>query len=196
MFTGIIESTGAITQVIESGTNKIFWISSPLYGELKVDQSLSHNGCCLTVEAIENSLYRVTAIFETLSKTNLSSWKTGDTINLERCLQMNGRLDGHFVLGHVDGKGKLLEKRDLDGSWQFTFEYPSSFSPLLIEKGSLSLNGISLTVFNVTNSTFSVAIIPYTFEHTNLKFLQPGNEVNLEFDVIGKYVVKSLPVSQ
>jgi len=196
MFTGIIESTGTITQVIESGTNKSFWISSPLYSELKVDQSLSHNGCCLTVEAIENSLYRVTAILETLSKTNLGSWKAGDTINLERCLQMNGRLDGHFVQGHVDGKGKLLEKRDLNGSWQFTFEYPSSFSPLLIEKGSIALNGISLTAFNVTNSTFSVAIIPYTFEHTNLRFLQPGNEVNLEFDVIGKYVVKSLPVSR
>ncbi len=190
MFTGIIEATGTVADMIESGTNKSFWISAPLHAELKVDQSLSHNGCCLTVEAIENDAYKVTAIQETLLKTNLGSWKKGDTINLERCLQMNGRLDGHFVLGHVDGKGKLLEKKDLDGSWLLTFEYPASFSPLVIEKGSISLNGISLTIFNVTDNQFSVAIIPYTFAHTNLRFLDPGDEVNLEFDMIGKYILR------
>ena len=190
MFTGIIESLGKVLSVAEIGTNKTFWIESSLSDQLKVDQSLSHNGVCLTVEEIHGNTHRVTAIEETLRKSNLAGWKTGDAVNLERCLVMNGRLDGHIVQGHVDAIGTCLKRKDLNGSWEFQFEFPKKFSRLVIEKGSISLNGISLTIFDVKKTRFSVAIIPYTFEHTNMGSIQPRSIVNLEFDIIGKYVAR------
>ncbi len=169
MFTGIIEATGRIESVTEQGSGRIFWISSPLTPELKPDQSLSHDGVCLTVEQVADSQYRVTAIDETLQKTNLATWQVGNNINLERCMQLNGRLDGHIVQGHVDARGKCTSVETKEGSWEYTFSFPSSFASLMIEKGSICVNGISLTCFNVTNSTFKVAIIPFTYEHTNMK---------------------------
>jgi len=190
MFTGIIETTGTIHEISQSGTNRIFWIACPLAAELKIDQSLSHNGVCLTVEAILGDRYQVTAIAETLSKTNLGDWKPGDLINLERCLQPSGRLDGHFVQGHADTKGQLREKKDLNGSWLLTVEFDPQFAPYIIEKGSVALNGVSLTVFDVMKDRFSVAIIPYTYQHTNLRLVVPGDAVNLEFDMLGKYIVR------
>ena len=190
MFTGIIETTATIREISEKGTNKTFLLSSPITAQLKIDQSLSHNGVCLTVEAIAGDNYQVTAIAETLQKTNLGDWKTGDTINLERCLQPSGRLDGHFVQGHTDTKGVVLEKKDLDGSWQFTFSFDPAFAPLIIEKGSIAVNGISLTVFDVKDNKFSVGIIPYTYTHTNLHLVEKGSSVNLEFDMLGKYIVR------
>ena len=188
MFTGIIESVGEIIAIEESGSNRIFQVSSSLAPELKIDQSLSHNGVCLTVEKISGKTHQVTAVQETLDKTNLGAWKPGTLVNLERCMAMNGRLDGHIVQGHVDGTGTCLSVSDQGGSWLFRFQTDPSFAPLMIEKGSISLNGISLTIFDVANNAFSVAIIPYTFEHTNMKSLQAGDRVNLEFDMIGKYV--------
>lgn len=188
MFTGIIEATGRIEEVLQAGTNRILWLSSPITGELKIDQSVSHSGICLTVEEIKNDHYRVTAIAETLEKTNLGSWKTGDLVNLERCLSFQGRLDGHIVQGHVDATAECIDKKDRDGSWEFRFRFPEEFATLVIEKGSISLNGISLTIFQVTKNEFSVAIIPYTFEHTDIQHISVGNLVNLEFDMIGKYV--------
>ena len=190
MFTGIIESLGRIKSIETKGTNKTFWIQSPLSRELKIDQSISHNGCCLTVEETSNDLHRVTAIEETLEKTNLSRWKPGDLVNLERCLIMNGRLDGHIVQGHVDATAVCVERKTLDGSWEFRFEFPKKFAHLVIEKGSISLNGISLTIFNVKKSKFDIAVIPYTFEHTNIQSVNVGDKVNLEFDMIGKYVAR------
>jgi len=188
MFTGIIESLGKIHTVEVQGTNKTFWIESSLAQQLSVDQSISHNGACLTVEEIKSNLHRVTAIEETLKKTNLGDWQAGDFINLERCMIMNGRLDGHIVKGHVDTTAVCLQRRDLDGSWEFRFEFPKKFSHLVIEKGSIGLNGISLTIFNVKKTKFDIAIIPYTFDHTNIQSVAAGSRVNLEFDMIGKYV--------
>jgi riboflavin synthase len=188
MFTGIIESLGKIHAVEVQGTNKTFWIESSLAPELQIDQSTSHNGACLTVEEIKDNLHRVTAIEETLKKTNLGDWQAGDLVNLERCLIMNGRLDGHIVQGHVDTTAVCLQRRDLDGSWEYRFEFPKKFSHLVIEKGSISLNGTSLTIFNVKRSKFDIAIIPYTYDHTNIQSVVPGSRVNLEFDMIGKYV--------
>jgi riboflavin synthase len=188
MFTGIIESLGKVRSIESTGTNKTFWIQSPLSPELKIDQSISHNGACLTVEEIRDDTHRVTAIEETLQKTNLDSWKPGDLVNLERCMLMNGRLDGHIVQGHVDSTATCLKRHDLDGSWEFRFEFPKKFSHLIIEKGSICLNGISLTIFNVKKSRFDIAVIPYTFGHTNIQTVTPGAKVNLEFDMIGKYV--------
>lgn len=188
MFTGIIEQTGVIEAIETKGTNATFWISSPISTELKIDQSLNHNGVCLTVEEINNNLHRVTAIEETLNKTNLGTWKKGTLVNLERCMMLNGRLDGHIVQGHVDTTALCIRKLTLKGSWQFTLEFDTKFAHLVIEKGSISINGISLTCFNVTNNTFTVAIIPYTFTHTNMSQLEEGNIVNIEFDIIGKYV--------
>lgn len=192
MFTGIIENTGIVQDVITTGSNKTFWVSSPLWETLKVDQSLSHSGVCLTVEEIKNGMHRVTAIEETLSKTNLGHWQQGSVVNLERCMQINGRLDGHIVQGHVDAVAKCTSVIEKDGSWVFTFTYPGEFAALVIEKGSISLNGISLTVFNVDKNHFSVAIIPYTFNHTNISTISTGDEVNIEFDMIGKYVIRNL----
>lgn len=195
MFTGIVESTGIVTDIIQQGTNYTYWIESPLSKELKVDQSLSHSGVCLTVEEIRNNIHRVTAIEETLNKTSLQSWKKGTVVNLERCLPMNGRLDGHFVQGHVDTTGTCISRENRDGSWEFRFSFPDEFAALVIEKGSISMNGISLTIFNISRTEFSVAIIPYTFEHTNIRDIHPGDLVNLEFDVIGKYLLRKMEVS-
>ncbi len=194
MFTGIIEASGIVNSVEKRGSNTTFWLVSPVSTELKVDQSLSHNGVCLTVEEVIKNSYRVTAVDETLAKTNLGRWTEGDSINLERCLPMNGRIDGHIVQGHIDCTASLVEKTDLNGSWLFTFSYPDDFKALVIEKGSISVNGISLTLFNVTNHNISVAVIPYTYTHTNLQHLHHGETVNIEFDMIGKYINRYLNV--
>ena len=188
MFTGIIENTGIISDISTSGTNKTFWIQSTLSSELKVDQSVSHNGVCLTVEAIQENTYQVTAILETLQKTNLNSWVLGTEVNLERCMLMNGRLDGHIVQGHVDCTATCISVVEKDGSWEYQFNFDTQFAHLVIEKGSVSINGISLTCFGVTSDTFKVAIIPYTYLHTNIKHIQAESLVNIEFDLIGKYV--------
>jgi riboflavin synthase len=195
MFTGIIEIIGQIEAINSNGSNKTFWITSPLSHELKIDQSVSHNGVCLTVEEIQGNRHRVTAIAETLQKSNLGTLQTGDLVNIERCLQMNGRLDGHIVQGHVDTTASCISCQELDGSWEFRFRFPSAFANLVIEKGSISMNGISLTIFNVTLNEFSVAIIPYTFEHTNIKNIQSGSVVNIEFDMMGKYVSRILSLN-
>lgn len=190
MFTGIVETTGTVVAVSQTGTNSTFTIESPISHTLKTDQSVSHNGVCLTVEAVSNSSHTVTAIAETLSKTNLGNWQSGTVVNLERCVPMNGRLDGHLVQGHVDATATCESVSNQDGSWLFTFSYPKQFAHLIIEKGSICINGISLTVFNLVENRFSVAIIPYTFAHTNMQHLQAGNTVNIEFDMVGKYLAR------
>jgi len=192
MFTGIIEHTGRIEEVIINGTNKTFWIASPVSQELKIDQSVSHNGVCLTVDALKDGMHRVTAIEETLKKTNLGHWMQGNEVNLERCLQMNGRIDGHMVQGHVDTTAKCIAKKTLQGSWEFSFSFDAAYAQLVIEKGSIAINGISLTIFNVSKNEFTVAIIPYTFEHTNMKHVQEQSLVNIEFDMVGKYINRHL----
>lgn len=192
MFTGIIENTGLVDQIEINGTNRTFWITSSLAPSLKIDQSVSHNGVCLTVEETKNDSYRVTAIDETLLKTNLGKWQKGTLVNLERCMQLNGRIDGHIVQGHVDATGICSDVKEKDGSWEFVISTPVQFKGLMVEKGSISLNGISLTIFNVQEDSFTVAIIPFTFNHTNMQQLQKGDTVNLEFDMIGKYVQKNL----
>jgi riboflavin synthase len=188
MFTGIIEKKGIIKKVISVGTNTSFWVESDLATELKIDQSLSHNGICLTVEEIKNGMHRVTAIEETILKTNAGSWATGNVINLERCMQLNGRLDGHIVQGHVDCTAECVDVIEKAGSWEYIFPFPERFAAFIIEKGSVTVNGISLTCFNVTDNKFTVAIIPYTFDHTNMSSLKKGDMVNIEWDMIGKYV--------
>lgn len=188
MFTGIIETIGQVESITVAGSNRNFWIKSSLTDSLKIDQSVSHNGVCLTVVAIENGLHCVTAVAETLEKTNLGQWQTGNSINLERCMPMNGRLDGHIVQGHVDSTATCTQIVQKDGSWEFSFSFDEKFAALVIEKGSISLNGISLTIFNITRNSFTVAIIPYTYEHTNMHALQENQRVNIEFDLIGKYV--------
>lgn len=188
MFTGIIENTGQVDEVEYSGSNLCFWITSEISHEFKVDQSISHNGVCLTVEETGNARHKVTAVKETLDKTNLDDLKVGDKVNLERCLQMGGRLDGHIVQGHVDSTALCTGRYDRQGSWEFEFEFAPEFASLIIEKGSVCINGISLTSYNVTAEKFSVAIIPYTYEHTNMHSLVMGQSVNIEFDMIGKYV--------
>ncbi len=188
MFTGIVENTGKIISIEKKGTNASFWIESPLSGELKVDQSLSHDGVCLTVESINGNQHRVTAIEETLKKTNLSSWTEGNQVNLERCMLMNGRLDGHIVQGHVDATAVCTDYQELEGSWEYRFEFPEGFGHLVIEKGSIAVNGTSLTCFNVAKNHFSIAVIPYTYEHTSIHQMQISSIVNIEFDILGKYV--------
>ena len=192
MFTGIIENTGIVKEIVTNGTNKTFWIASPLSTALKIDQSLSHNGVCLTVEEIKESMHRVTAIAETLAKTNLEQWKPGTVVNLERCMQMNGRLDGHIVQGHVDAVAECTGVIEKDGSWEYSFKFPETFAGLVIEKGSVTLNGTSLTLFNVGKDSFTVAIIPYTYHHTNINNVNKGSLVNIEFDILGKYVQRML----
>lgn len=192
MFTGIIEKTGVITEITTNGTNKTFWVSSPLSNELKVDQSLSHNGVCLTVEEILDGMHRVTAIEETLIKTNAGQWQAGSIVNLERCMQLNGRLDGHIVQGHVDATAECIAVIEKEGSWEYTFSFATVFSALVIEKGSITLNGISLTLFNVGDTSFSVAVIPYTYNNTNINTVKKGDVVNVEFDVVGKYVQRMM----
>jgi riboflavin synthase len=192
MFTGIIETTGIISSISSQGSNKTFQVSSSLTTQLKADQSLSHDGVCLTVEVVSTDFYQVTAIAETLSKTSLAHWKPGMKINLERCLPMNGRLDGHIVQGHVDTTAVCVERLNQEGSWIFRFEFPVTFKNLVIEKGSIAVNGISLTCFDISERSFSVAIIPYTFENTNIQEVFPGTHVNIEFDLIGKYVERMI----
>jgi riboflavin synthase len=196
MFTGIIESLGFVKDIIHTGSNISYLISSSIGQELKIDQSLAHDGVCLTVESINNNIHQVTAIAETISKTNLTGWKIGSTINLERCMQMNGRLDGHIVQGHVDCTAICIERMDKNGSWEFQFNFPKEFAHLVIEKGSIAVNGTSLTCFDITNSSFKVAIIPYTFEHTSIQFVNKGSIVNIEFDILGKYVQRNLSLAQ
>ena len=196
MFTGIVETTGIIKQVISNGSNKSFWIESDLSNQLKPDQSISHNGACLTVEEVTGNRHQVTAIDETLRKTNLGEWKEGTAINLERCLSMNSRLDGHWVQGHVDTTSICTQRKEKAGSWVYEFEFPKKFAELIIEKGSITINGISLTAFEVKKRSFRVAIIPYTFNHTNIQFVNKGDKVNLEFDMIGKYILRKLSLSK
>lgn len=190
MFTGIIETTATVASITHKGTNVDFVIESELANQLKIDQSVAHNGVCLTVVNIEDNKYTVTAVAETLAKTNLGHWQVGDRINLERALRAGDRLDGHFVQGHVDTTGTCIEKQTLDGSWLYRFRFPATFAPLIIEKGSICINGVSLTLFDIGVDTFTVTIIPYTYEHTSFSQLQEGNTINLEFDVLGKYSLR------
>jgi riboflavin synthase len=190
MFTGIIETLGEIKALQKDGGNVHVTIASSITQELKIDQSVAHNGVCLTVIAINGDEYTVTAIQETIEKTNLSDWETGDLVNLERAMKLGDRLDGHIVQGHVDQIGTCKSVQEANGSWYFTFEYDPILNNLTIEKGSITVNGVSLTVVNSLKNEFSVAIIPYTYEHTNFKNFKVGTKINLEFDVIGKYVSK------
>jgi riboflavin synthase len=196
MFTGIIETIGTVKEVISNGSNKTFWIESVLSSELKIDQSVSHSGVCLTVEETRDNSHRVTAIDETLQKTDLGKWTAGSLVNIERCLPVNGRLDGHFVQGHADTPGTCLKRKEKEGSWEFEFAFPGKFAELVIEKGSIAVNGISLTAFNVKKKSFTVAIIPFTFEHTNIHTIRKGDTVNLEFDLLGKYLLRRLSLKE
>ncbi len=194
MFTGIIESIGRVLSIEKTGTNIHFWIGSPISAELKIDQSVSHNGVCLTVVEVADKRHRVTAIEETLKKTDLGTWQEGSQLNLERCMVMNGRLDGHIVQGHVDTTATCIERKELAGSWEFCFRFPAAFAQLVIEKGSIAVNGTSLTCFDVGADQFRVAIIPYTFENTSISNVREGSTVNIEFDIIGKYVQRMADV--
>ena len=190
MFTGIIETTGIIRNIISQGTNLSFWVESKITPELKIDQSLAHNGVCLTVVAINGNQHCVTAVSETISKTNVGDWKEDSIVNLERALKVGDRLDGHFVQGHVDATGICTSVKSLEGSWLYQFSFSEEFAALMIEKGSICINGVSLTAFNVSRNSFTVTIIPYTHEHTNFSSLAAGEKVNLEFDVLGKYLLR------
>jgi len=190
MFTGIIEVFGAVTAIKSAGTNINYTIQSEISKELKVDQSVAHNGVCLTVVSKSDQHHVVTAIQETLEKSNLQHLKIGSIINLERCMQMNARLDGHIVQGHVDQIAACIKRENLDGSWEYRFKYDSSLNNVTVEKGSICVNGVSLTVVNSAVDEFSVFIIPYTYEHTNFQQVHVGDTVNLEFDIIGKYVAR------
>ncbi|MBU3026799.1 riboflavin synthase [Zobellia galactanivorans] len=190
MFTGIIETLGEIQQLQHEGGNLHITVKSSLAPELKIDQSVAHNGVCLTVVSLDENTYTVTAIDETLQKTNLGELKVGEKVNLERAMILGSRLDGHIVQGHVDQTGTCTAIEEKDGSWFFTFEYDAATGNPTIEKGSITIDGTSLTVVNSGKNSFSVAIIPYTYEHTRFKSYQIGSVVNLEFDVIGKYVAK------
>ena len=188
MFTGIIEAIGTLSQISTEGSNTHFYFSSPLTAELKVDQSLAHDGVCLTVVEVNPEGYRVTAIAETLQKTNLSTWQVGKKVNLERCMSANGRFDGHIVQGHVDQIGTIQRIADQDGSWLVDVSFDAALGNVTVEKGSITMNGTSLTCFNSAPGSFSVAIIPYTYEFTNFHQLTAGDIVNLEFDIVGKYI--------
>ncbi|MFA9189353.1 riboflavin synthase [Flavobacterium magnesitis] len=188
MFTGIIETLGTIQELKKEKDNIHITIDAAITTELKIDQSVAHNGVCLTVVAIKNNSYTVTAIDETIKKTNLGEWQEGDLINLERAMKLGDRLDGHIVQGHVDQTGTCIDIQETNGSWLYTFEYDEKLNNITIEKGSITVNGVSLTVVNSKKNEFSVAIIPYTHEHTNFKNFKVGSKINLEFDVIGKYV--------
>jgi riboflavin synthase len=188
MFTGIVESTGRIVQIEKSAQNLILWVESAISHELKVDQSVAHDGICLTVEAVKNGQHKVTAVQETIEKTTISKWVKDTRINLERCMTLHGRIDGHMVQGHVDDTATCILKKEAEGSWLFRFEIDKKFAPLIVEKGSICINGTSLTVFDVSPTQFSVAIIPYTYHHTTIALIEVGTRVNVEFDIIGKYV--------
>ena len=188
MFTGIVEAQGILRKTEVNGSNYTLWIESSISPELKVDQSVSHNGVCLTVEELKGSLHRVTAVQETLTKSTIGSWKIEDLVNLERCMVINGRIDGHLVQGHVDSPGICIDIKEMSGSWKLGIRFPEEFAQYVIEKGSICINGISLTAFEVYKDHLSVAIIPYTYHHTNIRNLKVGDSINIEFDVIGKYV--------
>lgn len=190
MFTGIVESLAKVVKIEKELGNLHLYLNAAFIPELKIDQSVAHNGVCLTVVDIHSDYYKVTAVSETLSLTNLEDLIVGDIVNVERCMQMNARLDGHIVQGHVDAMGTCILKEENEGSWRFVFSYEASREHLIVEKGSICINGISLTAFNVSNTSFEVAIIPYTYEHTNLKQVEINSKVNLEFDIIGKYIAR------
>ncbi len=190
MFTGIIETLGTVQEIKKDKDNLHITLASTLTDELQIDQSVAHNGICMTVVAINKNLYTVTAIGETVKKTNISYWKTGDIVNLERAMKLGDRLDGHIVQGHVDQIGSCITALETNGSWYYTFEYDATINNITIEKGSITVNGVSLTVVDSRNNQFSVAIIPYTYEHTNFNSFTIGTKVNLEFDLIGKYISK------
>ena len=194
MFTGIIESLGEVISTRREGTNMVITINSSLAPELKVDQSVSHNGVCLTVTRIQDNTYDIVAVAETLQKSNIGLLTPGQKVNLERAMLFNGRIDGHLVQGHVDSTGECVSVTPQNGSWEYRFRYPAQFADLIVEKGSICLNGISLTIYNVTDTEFSIAVIPYTYEHTNISAVQPGHTINLEFDILGKYVARQLAV--
>ncbi|MBM3443340.1 MAG: riboflavin synthase [Bacteroidetes bacterium] len=190
MFTGIVEAIGTVVEVIPTGANLTFWIDAPISPDLKPDQSLAHDGACLTVEDVQGSRHRVTAVRETLDKTILGTWQPGHRVNLERSMMLGGRIDGHLVQGHVDTTGTCSQLIAADGSWEMTCIFPTQFSHLVIEKGSICINGVSLTAFSVEEDRLTVAIIPYTWTHTTLSSLRTGRPVNLEFDLLGKYVAR------
>jgi len=192
MFTGIIEDLGILKKIEKDGGNINLYFKSKLTQELKIDQSLSHNGVCLTVVSVVNDIYKVTAVKETLKKSSLGELKVSSLVNLERAMKSNARLDGHYVQGHVDQIGKCLNVKETDGSWYYEFEYDKTSSNITIEKGSIAVNGVSLTVVDSKLDSFSVAIIPYTYNNTNFKKIQKGDIVNIEFDMIGKYISKLL----
>lgn len=190
MFTGIIECVATVKEAIRDGGNVNFVLESSISSELKVDQSVAHNGVCLTVVKVTGNTHTVTAVAETLAKTTLGNWKPGDKVNLERSLRIGDRLDGHFVQGHVDGVAQCIEASTLDGSWLYRFRFPAEFAPLVIGKGSICINGVSLTAFDVGRDELTVTIIPYTFAHTSFDTIKAGSSVNMEFDVLGKYLVR------
>lgn len=190
MFTGIIETLGTVQEIKKDKDNLHITLASTITDELQIDQSIAHNGICMTVVAMNKNLYTVTAIGETVKKTNISHWKIGDIVNLERAMKLGDRLDGHIVQGHVDQIGTCITALETNGSWYYTFEYDETIKNITIEKGSITVNGVSLTVVDSRNDQFSVAIIPYTFENTNFKSFEVGTKVNLEFDLIGKYISK------
>ncbi len=193
MFSGIIEGLGEVMSIQKEQGNLHISVKAPFTQELKIDQSVAHNGVCLTVTHIQNDTYKVTAIDETLQKTNIGLLNGGDMVNLERCLKVGDRLDGHIVQGHVDQRAVCTHLEETDGSWTYTFQYDSSKGNVTVEKGSVCVNGVSLTVVNSKADSFSVCIIPYTYEHTNFKTLHPGSIVNIEFDILGKYIARLLP---
>lgn len=190
MFTGIIEAQGEVLAIAKDGSNVHFTINSGISHELKIDQSVAHDGVCLTVVACDDQSHTVTAVAETMLKTNLSDWKAGRVLNLERAMKLGDRLDGHIVQGHVDTAGICIDRKEVGGSHLFRFEFPEKFAALIIEKGSICINGVSLTAFEAGRNTFSVTIIPYTLEHTNFRYLQAGDNINLEFDILGKYMLR------
>jgi len=195
MFSGIVESTGIVVKIERELSNVHFWLQAPFAAELAIDQSVAHNGVCLTVVALEPGQYKVTAISETLQRTNLGSWKEGDSVNLERCLKLSDRIDGHMVQGHVDTTAICTSVQEADGSWKCFFEYEHLPEWTTVPKGSICVNGVSLTVVDSEKGRFSVCIIPYTYEHTNFKALAEGQHVNLEFDIIGKYVMRYMSIN-
>ncbi|NCX94895.1 MAG: riboflavin synthase [Chitinophagia bacterium] len=195
MFTGIIESLATVKQIDRQGTNLVFTFDAPITHELRVDQSVAHNGICLTVTGILGNSYTITAIAETIAKTNIATWQIGDRVNLERALQIGSRLDGHFVQGHIDCTGVCIAIADRNGSRECTFSFPANHAPWVIEKGSIALNGVSLTAFNVTDSSLTVALIPYTIDHTTFAMLKVGDKINIEFDLVGKYITRRARLS-
>ena len=196
MFTGIIECIGIIKKISDTDGNRRIWISSPITDQLKIDQSVAHNGICLTVEEISNGLHAVTAVPETIQKTSIASWQEGMAVNIERCLEIGSRLDGHLVQGHVDTTGICIKKESAENSWLFRFTFPKEFASLIVEKGSICVNGISLTAFDVSDDAFTVTIIPFTYQHTTISDISEGDQVNLEFDILGKYILRHARLMQ